>query len=138
MAPESAPAVETVYVIDDDPSMRRALDRMLRAAGFAVETYESAAAFLARDKEAPPCCAVIDVRMPALDGLSLHERLRNAGRTLPVVFITGDGDVPTSVRAMKTGAIDFIKVHRGRVMDKMGAGSLAALVRIAERLDRTK
>jgi FixJ family two-component response regulator len=209
MATESTPAAETVYVVDDDASMRTALDRMFRIEGFAVKTFDSPTAFLSHNHDTEPCCAVLDLRMPALDGLALQARLREAGRMLPVVFITGHGDVPTSVRAMKTGAIDFIekpfesedliaavrtaldvsrdsvhareqlavlerklksltprekevfilvarglmnkviaarlgtaektiKVHRGRVMEKMEAGSLAELVRIAERLDQTK
>jgi FixJ family two-component response regulator len=189
--------------------MRKALERMFRTVGFAVEIFDSAAALLAHDRDCAPCCAVLDVHMPAVDGLALHARLKEAGWTLPVVFITGHGDVPTSVRAMKTGAIDFIekpfsdadlldavrralsasrnealargarvtlekkaesltpreravfilvaqglpnkligarlgasektiKVHRGRVMDKMAANSLADLVRMAEHLRLTK
>ena len=89
----SAPTVETVYVVDDDPSMRKALERMFRTAGFAVEIFDSAAALLAHGRETVPCCAVLDVRMPAVDGLALHARLREAGRSVPVVFITGHGDV---------------------------------------------
>ena len=208
MATESTLAAETIYVVDDDASMRVALDRMFRSASFAVKTFDSPTAFLSHNHDAAPCCAVLDLRMPVLDGLALQARLREAGRMLPVVFITGHGDVPTSVRAMKSGAIDFIekpfenedliaavrralaasrdsvhareqraalaqklksltpresevfvlvaqgllnkviaarlgtaektiKVHRGRVMKKMEAGSLAELVRISERLDLT-
>ena len=204
-----ARGIETVYVVDDDASIRRSLERMFRTAGFAVETFDSAASFLAHGEDHPPCCAVLDVRMPAVDGLALHARLKDAGRALPVVFITGHGDVTTGVRAMKTGAIDFIekpfsdedllaavrtaldasrggvlaheervaldrkvqsltprerevfvlvaqglpnkvigarlgasektiKTHRGRVMDKMAAGSLADLVRMAEHLRLTQ
>jgi len=102
-------SVETVYVVDDDASMRKALERMFRTAGFAVETFDSAASFLAHGADSSPCCAVLDVRMPAVDGLALHARLKDAGRALPVVFITGYGDVTTGVRAMKTGAVDFIE-----------------------------
>src|SRR6202030_796906 len=104
MPTESTPAAEAVYVVDDDASMRVALDRMFRSAGFAVKTFDSPTAFLSHDHDAAPCCAVLDLRMPALDGLALQARLREAGRMLPVVFITGHGDVPTSVRAMKSGA----------------------------------
>ena len=101
--------IETVYVVDDDASMRKALERMFRTVGFAVETFDSAASFLANGADPSPCCAVLDVRMPAVDGLALHARLKDAGRALPVVFITGYGDVTTGVRAMKTGAVDFIE-----------------------------
>ena len=109
MTSGAARGIETVYVVDDDASMRKALERMFRTAGFAVETFDSAASFLAHGEDPSPCCAVLDVRMPAVDGLALHARLKDAGRALPVVFITGHGDVTTGVRAMKTGAIDFIE-----------------------------
>ena len=206
VAPEGTQApVETIYIVDDDSSVRAALGRMFRVAGFTVKAFDSPTAFLAHAQDVEPCCAVIDLQMPVLDGIALQAQLRRAGRMLPVVFVTGHGDVPSSVQAMKGGAIDFIekpfesedligavrralgvsrasakaraelgalhqklksltprekevfilvaqgslnkviaarlgtaektiKVHRGRVMEKMAAGSLAELVRIAERL----
>ena len=194
----AADAAGTVFVIDDDPSVRRALERQLRTAGFRVETFDSAQDYLARAPQAAVACIVTDVRMPGMSGLDLQGSLARAGRALPMVFITGHGDIPTTVRAMKGGAVDFlpkpfaeaeilaavraalersreaaslraryealtvrerevlalvaagllnkviadrlgiqeatIKVHRGRVMEKMGAASLADLVRMSERL----
>ena len=201
-----ADAAGTVFVIDDDPSVRRALARQLRTAGFRVESFESAQEYVARAPHAAIACIVTDVRMPGMSGLDLQDSLAGAGRALPMVFITGHGDIPTTVRAMKGGAINFlakpfsereilaavaealersaaiererrelgslraryealtarerevlvlvaagllnkiiaerlgiaettIKVHRGRVMQKMGAASLADLVRMSGRLD---
>jgi FixJ family two-component response regulator len=202
-APANATAI--VFVIDDDESVRRALGRQLRTAGFQVETFDSAQDYLARAPQAGIACIVTDVRMPGMSGLDLQDSLAQAGRALPMVFITGHGDIPTTVRAMKSGAVNFlpkpfaerdmlaavtealersrrmdrtraeteqlrarfqtltlrerevlrlvasgllnkiiadrlgvaettIKVHRGRVMEKMGASSLAELVRMSERL----
>ena len=200
-----ADAAGTVFVIDDDPSVRRALERQLRTAGFRVETFESAQDYVARAPRAAIACIVTDVRMPGMSGLDLQDSLAQAGGALPMVFITGHGDIPTTVRAMKGGAVNFlpkpfaereilaavaealersraiererretgslraryesltareqevlalvvagllnkviadrlgiqestIKVHRGRVMEKMEATSLADLVRMGERL----
>ncbi len=200
-----AHAAGTVFVIDDDASVRRALERKLRTAGFRVEAFESAQEYVARAPQSEIACILTDVRMPGMSGLDLQDSLAQAGRALPMVFITGHGDIPTTVRAMKGGAVDFlpkpssereilaavtealersralererreteslraryealttrerevfalvaagllnkviadrlgiqeatIKVHRGRVMEKMGAASLADLVRMSERL----
>jgi FixJ family two-component response regulator len=191
-----------VFVVDDDASVRRGLARLVRAAGLAVETFPSAGDFLARSLPDLPGCLVLDLHLPGVDGLELQELLSRSGRDLPVVFLTGYGDVPTTARAMKAGAVDFlekpfrgdnlldaigralerdrrqraaragraavqrrldaltprerevlalvvaglinkqiaaelgtgektVKVHRGRVMEKMGAGSVAELVRLA-------
>ena len=196
--------VATVFVIDDDPSVRKALSRLVRSVGLDVEAYPNARDFLACDRPDAPCCLVLDVRMPGLSGLDLQEELARRGWEIPIVFITGHGDVPMSVRAMKAGAVDFlekpfqdqdlldainsavasgqrrmaeqaereavlrrverltprerevlalvvrgmlnkqvaaelgvgektVKVHRARVMQKMQAGSLAELVRLADR-----
>ena len=194
-----------IFVVDDDPSVRTSLGRLLEAAGYAVETFASAREFLARAPRGGPCCLVLDVRMPGLAGLELQEALATTERRMSIVFISGHSDIPMSVRAMKTGAIDFlaqpfdveeflsaiaravtkavqalaektrvaelrqrvrmlspretevfalvvtgmlnkqiaaklgvgekmVKVHRARVMAKMRAGSVAELVRLADRV----
>lgn len=195
----------TVFVIDDDPSVRKALSRLVKSAGFRAEAFASAEEFLQQPSPNVPACVVLDVHMPGLNGLDLQRTLAQRAACLPIVFITGHGDIPMSVQAMKAGAVDFlpkpfcdqdllaavrqaiarhtaarqaeaelveirqraatlsprerevmalvvsgklnkqtghqlgvtvktIKVHRAQVMRKMGAGSLAQLVRIAERL----
>ena len=202
---KTAPPAGTVFIIDDDPSIRRALERQLGSLGFVVHTFQSAQSFLQHPVTSGVACLVSDVRMPGMDGLDLQATLDAAGRALPTVFITGHGDIPTTVQAMKGGAVDFLpkpfreeqivravtealarsrelfateredaalrvryqsltprerdvfalvadgllnkivadrlgiaerttKIHRARVMDKMGAHSLADLVRMADRL----
>jgi FixJ family two-component response regulator len=98
----------TVYLVDDDAGVRKALSRLLRAKGYEVQSYVSAREFLERHDPAAPGCAVLDVAMPDLDGLALQQALTTGGSHRPVIFITGKGDVPTSVRAMKAGALDFL------------------------------
>ena len=97
-----------VFVVDDDASVRDALRSLLRSAGFAVETFASAREFLARPPSDLPGCLVLDVGLPDLSGLDLQQRLADMSRTIPIVFITGQGDIPTSVRAMKAGAVEFL------------------------------
>src|ERR1043166_4191183 len=163
----------TVFIVDDNPSVRKALTRLVRSAGHEVRAFASAKEFLAETHDDGVACLVLDIRMPGLSGIDLQRELSTAKKILPIVFITGHGDVPMSVRAMKNGAVDFfpkpvkdtdllnaieqvlehvvagqlnkqvaydlgtvektIKVHRARVMDKMGVDSLAELVRLAER-----
>jgi FixJ family two-component response regulator len=96
-----------VFLVDDDPSVRKSLTRPL-AAGYAVETFESAREFLPRAPYAGPCCLVLDVRMPGLTGIDLQEAQAAAGRRLSIVFVTGHADVPMSVKAMKGGAVDLL------------------------------
>jgi len=193
----------TVFLVDDDPGVLRALTRLLRAAGREVRAFASQREFLGQHDPAAPGCLVLDVAMPERNGLDLHCDLAASGNERAVVFITGQADVPTSVRAMKAGAVDFltkpfddaqllaavevaidrdalmrrnraerreverklatltlrerqvlahvvagqlnkhiaadlgtvektIKVHRGRIMQKMGAGSVVELARMTD------
>ena len=197
-----------VVVVDDDISVRESLDLLIRAAGWQPEIYASAQAFLARPRAVVPGCLVLDVSLPDLNGLELQQRLGPDGGALPIIFITGHGDIPMTVRAMKAGAVEFltkpfddealvgaisaaidrslaalgrqaelqalrdryatlsrrerevlalvvagrlnkqiagelriseitVKAHRGKVVRKMGAGSLADLVTMAARLGVT-
>lgn len=96
-----------VFVVDDDVSVRESLEGLVRTAGWQVETFRSAQEFLSRSRATVPCCLVLDVSLPGLTGLELQQQI--AGRIeMPIIFITGYGDVPTSVRAMKAGAIEFL------------------------------
>lgn len=105
----SGAEASSVFVVDDDPAVCKALARLLRANGWAVETFDSAEALLAREHAPAPACLVLDVNLPDLDGLALQRRLTEAGQAFPILFLTGHGDVPTSVRAMKAGASDFLQ-----------------------------
>lgn len=102
-------AEETVFVIDDDDAVRESLAAVLDMQGFTVVPFPSAEAFLLNYKPAPVGCAIVDLRMPGMDGLTLLEHMRGKGVMLPVVVVTGHGDVPLAVRAMKAGASDFIE-----------------------------
>lgn len=200
---------EIIHLVDDDAGLRKALSRLLRAEGYEVRAFGSAADFLAACHVQEISCLLLDVSMPDLDGLELQRRLVRSGVAVPIVFLTGFGDIPMSVRAVKAGAVDFltkpvdeaellravraaladaaaargdrdetarvaarfsrltprerevmdgvvagkpnkiiaaelgtceqtVKVHRGRVMEKMGADSLAELVRSADRIGALK
>lgn len=98
----------TAFIVDDDPAIRDALTLMLEQENMAVKAYESAEAFL--NSYQPDCkgCAIIDIRMPGMDGMALHQVLLTRNIALPVIFLTGHGDIPMSVQAIKAGAVDFL------------------------------
>jgi FixJ family two-component response regulator len=202
---ERGAATPIVFVVDDEGAVREALSSLLRSAGLAVEVFASAQAFLDREESDRPSCLILDVDLPDLNGLDLQALLVAHHERMPILFVTGKGDIPTTVRAMKAGAVEFltkpfseeellqgveralaldltsrqqaakehelrdryaqlkpreqevmtrvvagklnkqvaadlglseitVKVHRRGAMEKMGAESLADLVRIAERL----
>jgi FixJ family two-component response regulator len=97
-----------VHVVDDDASFRKAISRLLKLSGYEVAEYESATCFLVAIGNAKPGCIILDVRMPALGGLQLQEELAKLARNWPIIFMTGHGDIPMSVRAIKAGAEDFL------------------------------
>jgi len=103
------PVEATVFVVDDDTSVRTALKRLIKPLGFKVETFDSAQAFLKHGPHDGPACLVLDVRMPGMSGIELQEQLTSAGLGMPIIFITGHGNIPMSVKAMKAGAVDFIE-----------------------------
>jgi FixJ family two-component response regulator len=103
-----APDRPIVFVVDDDVSIRESLAALLVECGLAVETFENAELFLSRARAPGPSCLVLDVSLPALNGLDLQERIADRGVDMPIIFITGYGDVPMSVRAMKAGAVEFL------------------------------
>jgi FixJ family two-component response regulator len=99
---------QTVFVVDDDPSFLATITRWLRAFGYAVKSYSSAADFLAQRPLQAAGCVVVDLQMPEMDGMALQRTLAQSDNPLPVVFLTGHGDIPTSVQAMRRGAEDFL------------------------------
>ena len=102
------PTRPIIHVVDDDPSYLKALSRLLRAGGYPAQTYSSASEFLRRNDPESRGCIIVDLRMPGQSGLELQERLATSGSQVPVIFLTGHGDIPTSVRAMRDGAVDFL------------------------------
>ncbi len=105
------PAIQnppTVFVVDDDSAVRESLDSLLRSVGLRVESFSSASEFLRQKAPEGPACLVLDVRLPGLSGLDLQREMLGAERAVPIIFITGHGDIPMSVRAMKAGAVEFL------------------------------
>src|SRR6202165_1103773 len=101
-------ATPIVFVVDDDVSVRESLELLIRCAGWQPETFASAQEFLARPRVLAPRCLVLDVTLPALNGLDLQKRVADDRIDMPIIFITGYGDVPMTVRAMKAGAAEFL------------------------------
>jgi FixJ family two-component response regulator len=104
----SSPAHRTVFVIDDDPDIRAAMQRLLETVGLRAELFAAAQDFLQRKMPEVPSCLVLDLRLPGMSGLEVQRRLIEAGVKIPIIFITAHGDIPTSVRAMKSGAVEFL------------------------------
>jgi len=136
-----------VHIVDDDEAMRDSLKWLLESSGLKVELYRSAEAFLQAWDNSFCGCLVLDVRMPGMNGLDLYERLRARASTLPVIFITGHGDVPMAVAALKKGAADFIEkpfndqdmlrlVETCMKQDRAAAAKRAEDASVAQRLDR--
>jgi FixJ family two-component response regulator len=110
-------ATPIVFVVDDDISVRESLELLIRSAGWGPETFESAQEFLSRPRVSVPSCLVLDVSLPGLNGLEVQERVALDRKHMPIIFITGYGDVPTTVQAMKAGAVEFLtKPYRDDVL----------------------
>jgi len=97
-----------VYIVEDDPSFRKSMERLLRASGYEVVAFESANPFLAQDPIRHPACLLLDVQLPDIDGLCLQQELIEKGIHLPIIFMTGHGTIPMGIQAMKDGAVDFL------------------------------
>ena len=97
-----------VYVVDDEPAILRTVGRLLQLNGFRVETFASSADFLERPRADGPACLILDLQMPGVNGLDLQESLARKGVVLPIIFLSGQGDVPSTARAMRSGAVDFL------------------------------
>ena len=123
-----------MVIVDDDPAVRDVLDSLFRSVGFATRTFASSAELLAAPLPEGPACLVLDVRLPGLSGLDLQDRLARGGPGLPIVFMTGHGDIPMTVRAMKAGAVDFLaKPFRDQdMLDAAGAAIARDRARRAE------
>ncbi|MDD5199691.1 MAG: response regulator [Terrimicrobiaceae bacterium] len=127
-----------VFLIDDDPSVRRLFARHLTSAGYTVETFDSASTFLARKAHDGPTCLILDVQMPGIDGLGLQDTLVERERDEQIVFISGHSDVPISVKAMKAGAVDFLPkpLDPGMLLTSVALALARSAERRRKRLDR--
>jgi FixJ family two-component response regulator len=105
---ESREQDTTIAIVDDDPSVRRGLERLIRSVGWKAETFASAQEFLDRPRTEAPSCVVLDLQLPGLSGLDLQKRMAEVELDIPIVFLTGHGNIPASVQAMKAGAIEFL------------------------------
>jgi FixJ family two-component response regulator len=139
-------APETVIVIDDDPDVREALGRLLRSVGLGASAYGSVSEFLEAGRSEGPTCMVLDVRLPGKGGLEFQRELASAGLHLPIIFITGHGDIPMSVEAIKGGAIEFLTkpfrdqdllnaIHSGLERDRSQRAKEKALTELRERFN---
>jgi FixJ family two-component response regulator len=135
----------TVYIVDDDPAVGRSLSRLIRSVGLNALAFASAQAFLDHPRQDEPACMILDVRMPGVGGLDLQARLASVQQVVPIIFITGHGNVPTSVKAMKGGAMDFLQkpfnddkllaaVQRGLARSRDARAEAAARAEIEQRL----
>lgn len=142
MKPSNAP---TVFIVDDDPAVLKSLSRLLRAARLTAVTFSSPQDFLARHDASLPGCLVLDVAMPGLNGLELQQGLLASGHELPIIFLTGHGDIPMSVQAMKRGAVDFLTkpvndddllkaIHVAFEQDRLQRQARAAVAEIRQRV----
>ena len=141
----SAPPEPTVFLVDDDASFLRSLARLLKLSGYRVIAHNTAAEFLEGLRSGTSGCVVTDLKMPGMDGIALQESLHQAGSPLPVVFLTGHGDIPTTVKAMRRGAEDFLTknapkeelvaaVERALARDRRERGRRARLLELREKL----
>jgi FixJ family two-component response regulator len=139
-------AEATVFVVDDDPSVLRAMARLLTVAGLRVVTFASAGDFLNCAQPEGPACLVLDVHMPGLSGLDLQRKLAERGIRIPVIFITGNGNIPMSVQAMKAGAVEFLTkpflsqilldaIRQAIERDRVTRGRQADFARLRQRFD---
>jgi FixJ family two-component response regulator len=106
--PEPLQSNAVIAVVDDDPSVRKGLERLIRSLGWHTETFASAQEFLDHPRTEAPSCLVLDLQLPGLSGLDLQKRMAESGLETPIVFLTGHGDIPASVKAMKAGAVEFL------------------------------
>jgi two-component system response regulator FixJ len=144
--PADKPAHPIVYIVDDDDGMRRALDTLLTTVGFVTASFARPGEFLAGFKINTPGCLVLDIRMPEMSGLELQRKLNGMGSMLPVIFVTGHGDVPMAVQAMKEGAFEFIQkpfreqelldhINHALQQDAANRGTIARRSEVLGRLD---
>lgn len=138
--------IPIVFVVDDDKAVRKSLERLIKSVDLTVQAFSSAREFLESDPSAGPSCLVLDVRMPGLSGIDLQKELGKMGYTMPIIFITGYGDIPMSVRTMKRGAIDFLTkpindqdlldaIHRAIEKDKQTRREQDEIGTIQQRVD---